>query len=636
MSRPGIVTIDEYLNLPREPQTWLIKPLIPMAGAALLYSPPKVGKALSLETPVLTPLGWRTIKDIQPQDEVYGYNGKAIKVLAISPVCFDRPCYKITFNDSSSCVVDAGHEWTVNTRDNAKPVTLTTEDMLKCGIYCEQGSRYKRHVYRISLPKAIEFSKSKSILPIPPYGLGLWLGDGNSGSSGFTTADLELVAAWEQLGYDIRKTCGKYAYTVPGLITQLKVLGLNNNKHIPHEYMTASIEERKELLAGLLDTDGFTNGGTAEFSNMNKQLAHQVYDLAVQLGCKVKIVNKEAHLYDKPTGTCYTVRIRANFNPFKLSRKAARFKLNQEEYKTITAIDPVETVPVKCLVVDTQDHLFLVGRACTPTHNSYLGIQLALAISDPTQDKWLDFPVTKHGPVIYLQLDTPRSVWSARFDELKSKGVKWSPNAFLADRETLDYFPFDVLIPSHMKYLHDVVQPIQPVAVIVDTLREAHSGDEDSSTVARNVIANLVGAISPAALIIISPNRKPNPEAQNDLMADHRGSGYIVGRMDAVLRLTKHRMYFSGRAIEEGDIKLQRLDSGLWAPITDDSHTLAEAILMDPSFGSMRDRARALAPKIAKTEDAAMSMLRRMIVSKQASDTLLTQQVDTAAHVQNR
>ncbi len=243
---------------------------------------------------------------------------------------------------------------------------------------------------------------------------------------------------------------------------------------------------------------------------------------------------------------------------------------------------------------------------------SYIAIQLALALNGQAPD-WLGFPVLKTGKVLYLQLDTPRSTWMFRFEEMiKKHGLKYDSNSLLlADRESVEFFPFDILQPTHMKYLANIVQVHQPVAVIIDTLREVHSGDEDTSTTSRNVISNLVGATHPAALIIISHSRKNNPEAEKSIMDDHRGSSYITGRMDAILRLTKSRLYYAGRSIEEGNIKIERLDNGLWQPRQDAADETALAkVLADPSLTTMRAKARALATLVAINEEAAMSRVR--------------------------
>lgn len=269
-----------------------------------------------------------------------------------------------------------------------------------------------------------------------------------------------------------------------------------------------------------------------------------------------------------------------------------------------------ETFLIKPLV-PTSGAALIFGNP--KSGKSWLGIQLALALTGQLPD-FLGFEIPSPGRVLYLQLDTPREVWANRFDEMiKKYGLKYDSSLLrLADRESIEHFPFDILQPLHMKYLYDEVRRHGACAVIIDTLREVHSGDEDSSTTSRNVVANLVGATKPAALFIISHDRKPAPDRDKDIMADHRGSSYIVGRMDAILRLTKNRIYYAGRSIEQGDIKLSREENGMWSVSMDETMQFVDQVMRDTSLVSMRSKAKVLAPLMHKTEEACMSMLRRL------------------------
>lgn len=249
---------------------------------------------------------------------------------------------------------------------------------------------------------------------------------------------------------------------------------------------------------------------------------------------------------------------------------------------------------------------------------SWMALQLACAIAGGA-DNWLGFPVMTHGRVLYLQLDTPRSTWRLRFQGLVKEGVKFDDNLFgVADRESLHYFPFDISkeSPSHMDYLQSICEPLQPVAVIVDTLRKAHSKNENDSTDMSNVVSRLVAAVKPAALIIVSHSRKPNMEMGNDLMSDHRGSGGVVGEMDCVIKMTKKKLYYGGRNVEEGDLALERLptkDPGviLYGVRPDTLSKSVSDVMADTGLKTLRQKAKALGPKIGKSEDAALSVLRR-------------------------
>ena len=253
---------------------------------------------------------------------------------------------------------------------------------------------------------------------------------------------------------------------------------------------------------------------------------------------------------------------------------------------------------------------------------SYLAVQLALALTG-AQPSWLGFHVSTVGRVVYLQLDTPGSLWSQRLKDLRRAGLPIDRIHF-ADRETLEHYPFDILQPAHLAYIKTLVREIQPTTVIVDTVRESHSGDEDSSTVMRNVISNLVAATQPAALIIISHARKPSQDRPGDLMADQRGSGYVVGRMDAVIRLTKKALHYTGRAIEEGQIKLERQENGLWLPVMDESTAHLAQVVANTALTTLRAKARVLSPLINKSEDAALSAIRRYIEAQRGSGIVPT------------
>lgn len=251
---------------------------------------------------------------------------------------------------------------------------------------------------------------------------------------------------------------------------------------------------------------------------------------------------------------------------------------------------------------------------------SAIAIQLAAALAGGYPD-WLGFPVQRTGPVLYLQLDNPRSTWALRFERLMKEGLKITPNLLLGDRESIEHFPFDILQPEHKNWLKQTIAVRAPVAVFVDTLRESHSGDEDSSTSMRNVITNLVDAVgTKSALIIISHSRKPHPDADKDLMADHRGSSYVTGRMDAIMRLTKNRLYYGGRSIEEGNVKLQRLEVDgalMWAPAEADLEPAFQKVLADPSLPSLRAKSRVLAVQLGLSEEGALSKLRRYMLAQE-------------------
>ena len=86
----------------------------------IIAARPAVGKALALDTPLATPTGWTTMGEVQVGDELYDASGLPTKVVAVTDVMLDRPCYEVTFSDGSRIIADAEHQWLTETM-NADP-----------------------------------------------------------------------------------------------------------------------------------------------------------------------------------------------------------------------------------------------------------------------------------------------------------------------------------------------------------------------------------------------------------------------------------------------------------------------------------------------------------------------------------
>ncbi len=199
----------------------------------------------------------------------------------------------------------------------------------------------------------------------------------------------------------------------------------------------------------------------------------------------------------------------------------------------------------------------LYGRP--KTHKSFVALHMAAAISNPQIDAWQGFAVKQHGRVVYLQIDTPRTAWGERMVNLSERtaengGPVDFSEVYFADMQMVPTFPGSCLDPDQLKWLADELLRLQPILVIIDTLREAHNADENDSTAMRNVIGQLVSTLLPLAskpgMLLLSHAKKVSAFAKaggDDLMDDARGSSYVVGRMDNVIGLTEARMTWKGR-----------------------------------------------------------------------------------------
>lgn len=340
---------------------------------------PGHGKALALDTEIPSPDGWTTMGNIAVGDQLYDENGNVCRVIAATDIMHDRPCYKVKFDDGTEIVADADHQWLTiseKARRSAKskprhrdvlprgtdqshkrtyPSVVTTQEIASTLI--SQG----KCNHHIQLAGAVE--GCASILPIPAYTLGVWLGDGTSANGGLTCFDEEIIEWLSLDGQTItrQKTVGRF--TIRSLQPKLRMLGVLNNKHIPDLYLNAGIDDRIDLLRGLMDTDGSCAiDGQCEFVSHKESLARQVHELACGLGIKAKLHGKDRK---------WRVMFYPMVSVFYLGRKERRLTLkNRLANRVIVSCDPVPSVAVRCIQVDSPSSLFLVTRAFVPTHNS--------------------------------------------------------------------------------------------------------------------------------------------------------------------------------------------------------------------------------------------------------------------------
>lgn len=315
----------------------------------IVQQPPQHGKALPIDTPILTTKGWKAHGDLKPGDFVFGDDGKPKKVL------FNFGKYmwhtmKMDFADGISVISAHEHLWKIyadhdNHKGRQEEITETQDIFTK---------KHRRSPY-IKADAVLDMPHKT--LPIDPYILGLWLGDGISDVKSYTgIGEIRLV---------------------PGLNRKLRLCGLLGNKHIPADYFTASVEQRYELLRGLMDTDGTVDKkGRCEFTQKDGTLANDVYILLRTLGIK-----PTKHIYDAIlNGRRVGKKMRLMFTPdknvqiFKLARKQARIDnktandRNDKKKFFIQAITENADVMVNCIQVDGG--MYLAGMDLIPTHNS--------------------------------------------------------------------------------------------------------------------------------------------------------------------------------------------------------------------------------------------------------------------------
>ena len=361
----------------------------------ILLASRQIGKALALDTPIPTPTGWTTMGDLKDGDQVYGINGKPCNVVKAHDVLYDRECYKITFDNNEEIIADSEHLWFTQTRDdrrhNIPGKVKTTKDILNTLITHGDEPNHR-------IPMCINGVEGVvKDLPISPYILGLWLGDGASAGGGITVGsrDIEEIVSKLQADTQFNKIIIKEYRTkvftlrptvqsgvkTKSLSALLKANNLYRNKHIPREYLIASREQRLELLKGLIDSDGYiSKTGICQFYNTNHTLVDQVRELVESLGYKVT----EKEYTPKLNGVECSSAKSITFKPiedvcylsFKRNRITYKEKQNDSKLRAqwhyIKDIELVLSQPVRCITVDSEANLFLAGKQYIPTHNSTL------------------------------------------------------------------------------------------------------------------------------------------------------------------------------------------------------------------------------------------------------------------------
>lgn len=184
-------------------------------------------------------------------------------------------------------------------------------------------------------------------------------------------------------------TCQRCHNEVGTLQGRLRTIGVLGDKHIPTEYLRASESQRRALLAGLLDTDGTVAvGGGVQFSVTNERLACDVAELVVSLGYRCQTTTKVVKGRTESSSVAYTLNFSTDDDVFALTRKALLHKERRRALNTmrsgsrfIVDVRPVRSVPVRCVEVDNESHMYLASRAMVPTHNSTLGLDFMRSCS---------------------------------------------------------------------------------------------------------------------------------------------------------------------------------------------------------------------------------------------------------------
>lgn len=363
---------------------------------------PATGKAQPLDALIKVPGGWKSMRKIALYDKVCAPDGDPSMVTGVFPQGVQR-VYKITFADGRTARATKDHLWQVHYRYWKTPRVLATSDIVRL----MENPTYTDRLY---VPLVTGEMGKKTNLPIDPYILGVLLGDGSlsDGDASFTKPDEELAAHVEKrletgyklshmpdhFRYNIVQTSGARQQGIKGVtpneyMEQLKVLGLSGKrsyeKFIPIIYRHASLEQRMDLLRGLLDTDGTVGKNKAiSFSTTSSWLAHDVQELVWSIGGMCHIGTREpsyTHNGEKRQGrTAYILHIRCATpgDLFSLTRKKERALPTQYSDHLKLRVVSVESdgeEECQCIRVSHPSELYITDNYVV-THNSTFATQM--------------------------------------------------------------------------------------------------------------------------------------------------------------------------------------------------------------------------------------------------------------------
>lgn len=402
------------------------------ASQVIMRKGNRVGGPQRLDAKILTPNGWTTMGALKVGDTILGGDGKPCTVLKV----FEQgwlPVFRVTFDDGASTVCSEDHFWRCQLKKSERFGKGCGE---KWGVYSlreirEHGGDDPVPRERAAIPVACaEFPETP--VPVPPYTLGVILGDGciSSGAAiSFTTEDAEIadfvraelpadvqVVRRESSRddgkasmYAITKVAGLANNSIMAALRELSLMGTRSeSKSIPREYMQNSVETRLSILQGLMDTDGTADqNGNCFFYSCSPQLCEDVMNLVRSLGGKSHLKWKETfitkrtkkigapckreydHEADDIRRRCLNMgivwlKLPKGMRPFRLPRKLARLERLKHAFtpnRLLVSIRPEGNAICRCIEVSSPDHTYITDDYIV-THNSLAGaVELARAVT---------------------------------------------------------------------------------------------------------------------------------------------------------------------------------------------------------------------------------------------------------------
>jgi predicted phage terminase large subunit-like protein len=364
----------------------------------MLFLPPRSGKLIAHDVEVRYTGGFKRHGDLQMGDKVFDINGQLTEVTGVSGESAAN--WLVTLSDGTEVRCHGNHEWTVWSRGDKQWRTEETHwftgknnrgavRALTSGVMGKRGGRY---MYQLPLVEGpVEYPEQD--ITIDPYVLGVWLGDGKSTDPVIChdPRKQQHIDKMQERGLRVTNRYAHnnikeyanvhYAYFGEGqLMPYLRSNDLYKNKHVPDEYLFNSVENRMELLAGLIDSDGTVDcKSRVMFSNTNKQLIDSFFELAQGLNFRpyrmAPVPPKLSSSGIQGKKTVYQIGFQPHVQVPTVVKPVKRLVKQRR-----LSIAKVERIPNgtkgKCIEVAAEDGLYLVTKNNIPTHNSEIASKM--------------------------------------------------------------------------------------------------------------------------------------------------------------------------------------------------------------------------------------------------------------------
>jgi len=468
---------------------WLIAGIIPLGSVTLLAASGGVGKAQPLWAKVLTPNGWKPMGEIRVGDEVIAGDGSITKVTDVFPQG-KKPVFKVQMSDGAATHCCDEHLWLTKTqkqRDNKYDWSVRSLREIRETLHLHKRNDRKDRNHSIPMVGPVQFNEQQ--LPLHPYVLGVILGDGCvvHGNCDITVSDPETVHRVSELipgGTTLRlkekrANCVTYSFignnrkkNVRNILRELQLWGCHAwEKFVPEQYLIASVQQRLDLLHGLMDTDGTTRGTSTTFDSSSKALRDAVAFIVQSLGGKVSCSERQpwfTHRGEKKQGRISYrafISMPPGFKSFSIEAKTSK-EIERTKYTPSRLIDSIEYAgddEAQCIMVDHPSHTYVTDDFIV-THNSTVAYNWALNIGLGTP--WSGRRCMK-GRTLVCQSDEPLLDTAEKLSVIGYQDAALEPGT-VQFWETWRF--------AHMQQLEHYIRKERPIFVVIDSLTACLAG----------------------------------------------------------------------------------------------------------------------------------------------------------------